>query len=96
MASKDVGKSSAENIHEMLFYLQKNYSTQNGEQARIDHILHDDRFFSFEEMFNYLKTCSTSVIEIENIKHKVLFGGWLSTEAKVFRRDKMRGKNLPH
>ena len=47
-------------------------------------------------MFNYLKTCSTSVIEVENIKHKVLFGGWLSTEAKVFRRDKMRGKNLPH
>ena len=25
-----------------------------------------------------------------------MFGAWLSTAAKVFRRDKMRGKNLPN
>ena len=25
-----------------------------------------------------------------------MFCGWLSTAAKVFRRDKMRGKNLPN
>ena len=45
-------------------------------------------------MSNYLKTYSKSVIEVENIKYKVLFDGWLSAAAKVFRRDKMRGKNL--
>ena len=77
------------------FYLKKNYSAHNGEQARIDDIPQDDHFFSFEEMSNYLKAYSKSVIEVENIKNKVLFGCWLSTAAKVFRRDKMRGKNLP-
>ena len=35
-------------------------------------------------------------MEVKNIKNKVLFGGWLSTAAKVFRRDKMCGKNLPN
>ena len=55
LARKDAGKSSAENIHEMLFYLKKNYSTHNREQARIDDIPQDDSF-SFEEMSNYLKT----------------------------------------
>ena len=79
----------------MSFFLKKKYSTQNGEQTRIDNIPQDDRFFSFEEMSNYLKTYSKSVIKFENIKNKVLFGGWLSTAAKVFRRNKMRGKNLP-
>ena len=49
-------------------------------------------------MSDYLKTFSKSVIEDENItlKNKVLLGGWLSTAAKVFRRDKMHGKNLPN
>ena len=51
---KDAGKSRAENIYEMLFYLRKNYLTHTEEQARIDDILQDDRF-SFEEMFDYLK-----------------------------------------
>ena len=47
-------------------------------------------------MSNYLKAYSKSVIEVENIKNKVSFCCWLSTAAKVFRRDKMRGKNLPN
>ena len=49
-------------------------------------------------MSDYLKTFSKSVIEVENVtlKNKVLLGGWLSTAAKVFRRDKMRGENLPN
>ena len=47
-------------------------------------------------MSDYLKTYSKSVIEVENIENKVLFGGWLSGATKVFRRDKMRGKNLPN
>ena len=81
----------------MLFYLRKNYSPHSEEQARIEGIPQDDRF-SFEEMSDYLKTFSKSVIEVENmaLKNKVLLGGWISTAAKVFRRDKMRGKNLPN
>ena len=49
-------------------------------------------------MSNYLKTYSRSAIKVENmnLKNKVLFGGWLSTAAEVFRRNKMRGKNLPN
>ena len=47
-------------------------------------------------MPNYLKAYSKSVVEVENVNNKVLFGGWLLTAAKVFRRDKMRGKNLPN
>ena len=97
LACKDAGKSRVENIHEILFYLKKNYSPHNEEQARIDDIPRDDSFL-FQEMSNYLKTCSKSVIEVENmnLKKKVLFGSWLSTAAKVFRRNKMRGKNLPN
>ena len=31
-----------------------------------------------------------------SLKNKVLMGGWVSTAAKVFRRDKnMRGENVP-
>ena len=31
-----------------------------------------------------------------SLKNKVLLGGWISTAAKIFRRDKnVRGKNLP-
>ena len=79
----------------MLFYFKKNYSPHNEEQARIDDIPQDDNF-SFEEMSSYLKIYSKFVIEVENmtLKNKVLFRGWLSTAAKVFRCDKMRGKNL--
>ena len=73
MALKDVGKSRVENIHEMLFYLRKNYSTHTEEQAGINDILQGDRF-SFEEMSDHLKTLSKSVIEVENkvlLKNKV-------------------------
>ena len=44
LARKDAGKSSDKNIHEMLFYLRKNYSTHTEEQARIDNIPQDDSF----------------------------------------------------
>ena len=83
LACKDAGKSRVENIHEMLFYLKKNFSPHNEEQARIDKIPRDDSF-SFEEMSSYLKTYSTSVIEVENVnlKNKVLFGGWLFNSSK--------------
>ena len=73
LARKDAGKSSTKNIHEMLFYLKKNYSPHNQEQARTDDILQGDSF-SFEEMSNYLKTYFKSVIEVEDmtLKNKVL------------------------
>ena len=94
---KDAGKSSAENIHEMIFYLKKNYSAHNREQARVDDIPQDGWSISFEEMSNHLKTYSKSVTEGENTtsKTKVLLRGWLSTPFKVYRRDKTRGKTLP-
>ena len=97
LACKDAGKSNVENIYEMLFYLRKNYSPHTEERARIEDIPQDDRF-SFEEMSDYLKTFSKSVIEVENmtLKNKVLLGGWISKAAKVFRRNRMRGKNLPN
>ena len=95
MALKDAVKSFVENIHEMLFYLRNNYSPHTKEQAFIEDIPQDDRF-SFEEIYQiYLKTFSKSIRQVENISlnNKVLLGGWISTAAKIFRRDKnMRGK----
>ena len=88
-------KSGVENIHEMLFYLRNNYSPHTEERAFIEDIPQDDRF-SFEEISDYLKTFCTSIREVENmsLKNKVLLGGWISTEAKVFKRDKnLRGKH---
>ena len=83
---KDTGKSSV-----------NNYSLHTEEKACIENILQDDRF-SFEEMSDYLKTFSKSVVEVKNmtLKNKVLLCGWISTAAKVFRHDKMPGKNLPN
>ena len=57
MIRKDAAKSGAESIHEMLFYLRKNYLPHTEERARIEDIPQDDRF-SFEEMSDYLKTFS--------------------------------------
>ena len=92
MVRKDDAKCGVENIYEMLFYLKNNYLPHTEEQTFIEDIPQDDRF-SFEEMSDYLKTFSKSVIEVENttLKNKVLLGGWISTAGKVFRRDKMRG-----
>ena len=57
LVRKDAAKSSVESIYEVLFYLRKNYSPHTEEQAGIEDIPQDDRF-SFEEMFDYLKTFS--------------------------------------
>ena len=97
LTRKDAAKSGLESIHEMLFYLRKSYSPYTEDRARIEDIPQDDRF-SFEEMSDYLKTFSKSVIKVENmaLKNKVLLGSWISTAAKVFIRDKMRGKKLPN
>ena len=97
MARKDAGKGCAENIHEMIFYLKKKYSTNNREQARVDDILQGGCSILFEEMSNRLKTYSKYITEFENttLKNKVLFGGWLSEAFKVYRRDKICGKTVP-
>ena len=83
MARKDAGKSRVENIYEIHFYLTKNYSTHTEEGARIDNIPQDDRF-SIEEMSDYLKTFSKSVIEVEKmtLKNKVLLGGGFQQQRK--------------
>ena len=49
-------------------------------------------------MSDSLKTFLKSIKEVENIslKNKILLGDWISTAAKIFRRDKnVRGKDLP-
>ena len=83
MARKDAGKRRVENIYEIHFYLRKNYSTHTEEGARIENIPQDDRF-SFEEMSDYLKTFSKSVIEVENmtLKNKVLLVGGFQQQRK--------------
>ena len=72
--------------------MRKNYSPHTEQRAFIEDIPQDDRF-SFGEMFDYLKTFSKSVIEVENmtLKNKVLLGGWTVTASKKFRRGKNMG-----
>ena len=74
---KDAGKGSGENIHEMIFYLKKNYSANYGEQAHVYDIPQDCCSISLEEMSNRLKTYSKSIIEVVNgtLKYKALFRG---------------------
>ena len=76
MARNDAVKSGVENVHEMLFYLRNNYSPHTEERA--ENIPQDDRF-SFEEMSDYLKTFTKSVIEVKNmtLKINVLLSGWI-------------------
>ena len=83
LTRKDAVKSGLESIHEMLFYLRKSHSPYTEDGARIEHIPQDDRF-SFEEMSDYLKTFSKSVIKVENmaLKNKVLLGGWYQQRRK--------------
>ena len=76
MARNDAVTSGVENVHEMLFYLRNNYSPHT--EGRAENIPQDDRF-SFEEMSDYLKTFSKSVIEVKNmtLKINVLLSGWI-------------------
>ena len=92
MARKDAVKNE-ENINEIIFYLKNQYSPHNEED-----IPSQEYQFTFEAISDSLKTFSKSIKDFENIslKNKVLLGGWISTAAKVFRREKnIRGENLP-
>ena len=68
--------SGAENVYEIFYYLKNNYSPHTEERVFIKDIPQDDRF-SFQEMSDYLKTFSKSVMEAENmtLKNKVLLLG---------------------
>ena len=96
LAPKAVVKNDV-NINEII-YLKNQHLAHNEERGAFIEDIPSQEDRSFEEISDYLKTFSNSVKENENmsLKDKILMGGWISTAAKVFRRDKnMRGENLP-
>ena len=96
MARKDAAKN--ENFNEIIFYLKIQYLPHNDERRTfIEDIPNKEDRSPFEEKFDYLKTFSKSMKEVENmsLNNKVSLGGWISTAVKVFRRDKdMLRENL--
>ena len=98
MARKAVVKNDVKKVNEILFYLKNQYLPHNKERGAFTEDIPNQEDRSFEEISDYLKTFLKSIKENENmsLKNKTLMGGWISTAAKVFRRDKdMRGENLP-
>ena len=97
MARKDAAKNE-NNFNEIIFYLKIQYLPHNDERRTfIEDILNKEDRSPFEEKFDYLKTFSKSMKEVENmsLNNKVSLGGWISTAVKVFRRDKdMLRENL--
>ena len=98
LAWKAVLNNDAKNVNEIFFYLKNQYLSHNeGPRASIEDIpSQKDR--SFQEISDYLKFFSKSIKENENmtLKNKTLMGGWISTAARVFRRDKnILGENFP-
>ena len=83
--------NDVKNVNKITFYLKNQYLPHNEERGTfIEDIPSPEDRFSFEAISDYLKTFSKSIKENENmsLKNKVLLGGWISTAAKVFRRDK--------
>ena len=80
-------------------YLKNKYLRHNEEQvAYIGDIPSQEEQLAFETISDSIKNLTKSVSEVQNmsLKNKVLLGGWISTAAKVFRREKnIRGENLP-
>ena len=98
MAFKAVVKNDAKNVKEIIFYLKKQYLPHNEEPGAFIEDIPSQEDRSFEEIPDYLKIFLKSIKENENmsLKNKVLMGGWISTAARVFRRDKnILGENLP-
>ena len=98
MAFKAVVKNDARNVKEIIFYLKKQYLPHNEEPGAFIEDIPSQEDRSFEEIPDYLRIFSKSIKENENmsLKNKVLMGGWISTAATVFRRDKnILGENLP-
>ena len=99
LARKDVVKNEVKNVDKTIFYLKTWYQPHNQEQGitLIEDIPSQEGQFTFETISARLKLFSRSTREAENmaLKNKVLLGGLVSTAAKVFRREKNRGENLP-
>ena len=98
LALKDVVKNEVK-IDETIFYLKTQcqpHNPHNHQESIIDDDLNQEDF-TFETKSARLKLFSRSAREVENtaLKNKVILGGWVSAVAKVFRRDKNRGKDLP-
>ena len=97
LARKDAAKNE-KNFNEIIFYLKIQYLPHNDERRTfIEDIPNKENRSPFEEKFDYLKTFSKSMKEVENmsLNNKVSLGGWISTAVKVFRRDKdMLRENL--
>ena len=99
LARKDVVKNNVK-IDETIFYVKMQYQPHNPHNQEQEPLIDDvpnQEDFTFETKSVRLKHFSRSTREVENtiLKNKVLLGGWLSTAAKVFRREKNRGKDLP-
>ena len=98
MARKAVIKNDAKNVNETIFYLKNQYLPHSEEPGAFIGDIPSQEHKSFEQISDYLKTFSKSMKKKENmsLKNKILMGGWISTAARVFRRDKnMLGENLP-
>ena len=89
---------NVKNVHEIISNLKSQYLLHNEQQRTfIQDIPIQEDIPSFEAITDYLKNFSKSIKEVEKmrLKNKTLLGGWMSTAAKVFTRDKSMGeKNL--
>ena len=87
------------NVSEMLSYRTNKYLPHNEERVTyIEDIPSQEDKFTFETILDSIKHFSKSVGEVENmsLKNKALLGGWISTAAKVLRREKnIRAENSP-
>ena len=98
LARKDFIKNDTTiNAKELIFYLKNNYLPYEEEQGAFIEDIPSQEDQSFEEISDRVKAFAKSMIENENfsLKGKTLMGGWLSTAARIFRRDKNTlGKSL--
>ena len=97
LVCKDVEKNK-KNVDEVIFYLKSAVSTaQSRAKNNFEDVPSQEDQFIFETISARLKLFSRSTREAENttLKSKVLLGPWVSTAAKVFRRQKNRGKDFP-
>ena len=98
LAREDVLKNEVK-IDETIIYAKTQYQPHNPhnheQEPLIDDVLNQEDF-TFQTISARLKYFLRSTREVENtaLKTKVLLGGWVSTAAKVFRREKNKGKDL--
>ena len=89
---RKVKNANMVNAGEIIFYLKSQYLAHNEERRTfIQHIRNEENMPSFEAITGYLKTCSKSIKEDENmcLKNKTLIGGWILIASKVYRRENL-------